>query len=83
MFVPPPFVPEISAWEPQVVHRMCVAKMHFRVNQHIEPHLEDGIGDSVEGRTTRVATWELSGGEAFLQRKRRKVPGCLIESTVH
>jgi len=47
---------EISACEPQVVHRMCVAKMHFRVNQHIGPHLGDGIGDSVEGRTTRIAT---------------------------
>jgi len=47
MFVPPPFGPEISAWELQVVHRMCASKMHFRVNQHIGPHLEDGIGDSV------------------------------------
>jgi len=83
MFVPPPVVPEISAWDPQVVHRMCVAKIHFRVSQHIGPHLEDGSRDSFEGRTTRVATWELAGGEVFLQRKRQKVPGCSIESIVH
>lgn len=35
--------PEIPASEPQAVHRLCVVKMHFRVNQHNGPHLDDGI----------------------------------------
>lgn len=57
--------------------------MHFRVNQHNGPHLEDGIGILSRVDQLGGAIWELSGGEAFLQLKRRKVPSCSIESTVY